>query len=202
MHGDEITLNDPRASHRGGVTVNALLVRENKPPKNVQPIEWVLLTSLPIGTQQQAEAIISYYLRRWMIELFFKVLKSGCKIESRRFEHIERFLPSLALYLIIAWRSLYVCRVHTAIELWFNERMAGNLPPSHDELLGAFWDCWQAKSCRVAAPRRWASDGTSAMAVNNCRSFTIRVATDIVRSVAGPSVRSGPTGRRNFYLKA
>ena len=36
--------------------------------------------------------------------------------------------------------------VHAAIELWFNQRMAGNQSPSHDELLAAFWDCWQAKA--------------------------------------------------------
>ena len=51
-----------------------------------------------------------------MIELYFKVLKSGCKIESRRFEHMDRFLPALALYMIIAWRSLYICRVSRAHE--------------------------------------------------------------------------------------
>jgi hypothetical protein len=49
-----------------------------------------------------------------MIERYFKVLKSGCKIESRRFEHIDRYLPALALYMIIAWRTLYVCRVSRA----------------------------------------------------------------------------------------
>ena len=109
-----MTLNDPRRGHREGVTVNALLVREVRPPKNVQPIEWVLLTNLSANTRQQAEQLIDYYLQRWMIELFFKVLKSGCNIESRRFEHIDRFMPSLALYLIIAWRSLYICRVSRA----------------------------------------------------------------------------------------
>ena len=46
-----------------------------------------------------------------MIEVFFKVLKSGCKIESRRFEHLDRFLLALSLYFIVAWRSLYVRRV-------------------------------------------------------------------------------------------
>ena len=56
-------------------------------------------------------AIIDHYEKRWVIELYFKVLKSGCKIESRRFEHMDRFLPALALYMIIAWRSLYICRV-------------------------------------------------------------------------------------------
>jgi Transposase Tn5 dimerisation domain len=54
--------------------------------------------------------VIEYYLQRWMIELFFK-LTSGCKIESRCVEHMDRSMSELALYLIVAWRSLYVCRM-------------------------------------------------------------------------------------------
>ena len=91
-----------------------MLVRETSVTDRDQPLEWLLLTSLPIGKREEVELVIEYYLKRWMIELFFKVLKSGCKIESRRFEHIDRLLPALSLYLNIAWRSLYVCRVSCA----------------------------------------------------------------------------------------
>lgn len=111
VHSGTVTLNDPRVGKRDGVRVNAVLVRERKPNDVDEPIEWLLLTSLPIETRSQVEKVIDYYLKRWMIELFFKVLKSGCNIECRRFEHIDRFLPALALYLIVAWRSLYVCRI-------------------------------------------------------------------------------------------
>lgn len=111
VFSDRVTLNDPRVGKHEGVTVNAVLVRETKPTSADEPVEWLLLTSLPIGSREQVEQVIEYYLQRWMIELFFKVLKSGCRIESRRFEHMDRFLPALALYLIVAWRSLYVCRV-------------------------------------------------------------------------------------------
>ena len=115
VHSGEVTLNDPRAGKREGVKVRAVLVRESKPTGSDEPIEWLLLTSLPVKSREDVETIINYYLMRWMIELFFKVLKSGCKIESRRFEHMDRFLPALALYLIIAWRSLYVCRLSRAL---------------------------------------------------------------------------------------
>lgn len=111
VHAGEVTLNDPRPGKHDGVKVNAVLVRETQPGRNDIPVDWLLLTSLPIRTRADVQRVIAYYLMRWMIEVFFKVLKSGCKIESRRFEHIDRFLPSLALYLIVAWRSLYVCRV-------------------------------------------------------------------------------------------
>jgi hypothetical protein len=111
VHSGEVTLNDPRVGKRDGVSVRAVLVRETKPSKHDEPIEWLLLTSLPISSKAEVELVIEYYLQRWMIELYFKVLKSGCKIESRRFEHMDRFLPALALYMIVAWRSLYVCRI-------------------------------------------------------------------------------------------
>ena len=114
VHAAKVSLNDPRRGadrKLGGVTVNAVLVSEVNPPEGVQAVEWLLLTSLPIRGNKQIEQIISHYEKRWVIELYFKVLKSGCKIESRRFEHMDRFLPALALYMIIAWRSLYICRV-------------------------------------------------------------------------------------------
>ena len=114
VHSGKVSLNDPRRTpdrKPNGVTVNAVLVSEVDPPQGVQAVEWLLLTSLPIRGNKQLQTIIDYYEKRWVIELYFKVLKSGCKIESRRFEHIDRFLPALALYMIIAWRSLYICRV-------------------------------------------------------------------------------------------
>ena len=111
VHAQQIVLNDPRPGHPDGVTTNAVLVREVDPTDEHEPIEWLLLTSLPIKTKAEIQWIVECYLMRWMIELFFKVLKSGCKIESRRFEHMDRFLPALALYMIIAWRSFYICRV-------------------------------------------------------------------------------------------
>ena len=75
------------------------------------PIEWVLLTTLPISTVEEVAAIIRYYTVRWMIEVYFRTLKSGCRIEERRFETLDRMLVCTAIYLIVAWRTLYVCRL-------------------------------------------------------------------------------------------
>ncbi|GJQ48443.1 MAG: hypothetical protein HKUEN01_08290 [Candidatus Kuenenia stuttgartiensis] len=44
----------------------------------------------------------------WQIEIYFKVLKSGCKIEERQLETAERIKPCIALYMIVAWRVLFV----------------------------------------------------------------------------------------------
>jgi hypothetical protein len=96
------------------VTVNVVLVREINPPADDVGVEWVLLTSLPIDDLEQVRLAIQHYCVRWMIEIVFRTLKSGCRVEQRRFEHVERFLPCLALYLIVTWRTLYVCHLARA----------------------------------------------------------------------------------------
>ena len=93
------------------VTVNVVLVSEVNPPPGDEPVEWMLFTNLPIDTIAQVEQILQCYGSRWMIEVFFRVLKSGCRVEERRFESMDRMLTCLAIYLIVAWRTLYVCRL-------------------------------------------------------------------------------------------
>ena len=93
------------------ITVNAVLVRELNPPEGETAVEWILLGDLPIETIEQVRAFVTYYKTRWMIEVFFRTLKSGCRVEDRRFEHIDRFVRCLAVYLSVTWRTLYVCRL-------------------------------------------------------------------------------------------
>jgi Transposase DNA-binding/Transposase Tn5 dimerisation domain/Transposase DDE domain len=93
------------------VTVNIVLVREPNPPAGEPPVEWILVTTLPIDTLEQVRTVVEYYCVRWNIEILFRTLKSGCRIEDRRLEHIDRMLPCLGLYLIVAWRTMFVCRM-------------------------------------------------------------------------------------------
>lgn len=93
------------------VSVNVVLVSELNPPPGEMPVEWLLLTSLPIDGVEAVQGIIQYYCCRWMIEIFFRVLKSGCRVEERLFEYMDRLLTCLAIYAIVAWRTLYVCRM-------------------------------------------------------------------------------------------
>ena len=90
------------------VEINVVFVEEINPPGGGEPIAWLLLTSLPIDTFGQACLVVEYYLCRWQIEMYFKVLKSGCKIEERQLETAERIKPCIALYMIVAWRVLFV----------------------------------------------------------------------------------------------
>ncbi len=93
------------------IWVNVVLVREINPPENEPPVEWMLLTNLPIDTVEQVRAVVQLYCVRWMIEVFFRTLKSGCRVQERRFEHAERLLRCLAVYVIVTWRTLFVCRL-------------------------------------------------------------------------------------------
>ena len=86
------------------VTVSAVYVKEKAPPKGEEPIEWMLLTSLPVDTRAAAETIVGWYICRWEIEIFFRVLKQGCGIEKLRLETDRRLLNGIAIYLIVAWR--------------------------------------------------------------------------------------------------
>jgi hypothetical protein len=111
-----LTLRPPPRGDRKlpPVTVNVVLVREGHPPSGEPPVEWILVTTLPIDTLERVRAAVEYYCVRWNIEILFRTLKSGCRIERRRFEHLDRILPCLMVYLIVAWRTMFVCRMGRA----------------------------------------------------------------------------------------
>lgn len=99
----------PKQEQLSEVLVNAVLVREIEPPQNGdEPIEWMLLTTLPIETPAQVLRIVDYYVVRWQVEVFFRVLKTGCRVEQLQLEHEDRLKPALALYTIVSWRILHV----------------------------------------------------------------------------------------------
>jgi hypothetical protein len=108
-----VTLRPPWRSDRElpAVTVNVVLVSEVDPPGDDVPVEWLLITGLPIDEAERVRTVIQYYCTRWMVEVFFRTLKSGCRVEGRRFEDLGRFLPCLAVYLVVTWRTLFVCRL-------------------------------------------------------------------------------------------
>ena len=93
------------------ISVNVVLCEETNPPKDTDPIRWMLVTTLPIDTIEQVKQIISSYCVRWQIEVYFRTLKSGCRIERRRFEAIARVRNALAFFSVIAWRVMYACHL-------------------------------------------------------------------------------------------
>ena len=90
------------------VEVTAILATEPHPPPGEDPVDWLLLTNLAVETPEQALEKLGWYLCRWQIEIFFRILKSGCRIEELQLETLERLEPALAFYMIIAWRVLFL----------------------------------------------------------------------------------------------
>jgi hypothetical protein len=86
--------------------VNVVTVLERNCPKGEQPVAWYLVTNEPIDTAEQVAAVVDAYRARWVIEEFFKALKTGCQIEKRQMESYEALLIALALFLPIAVRLL------------------------------------------------------------------------------------------------
>jgi len=93
------------------VAVNVVLVEEINPPSACEPIQWLLVTTLPIDDLEQVKTIVRSYCVRWQIEIYFRTIKSGCRVEERQFETLDRLMNCVAVYSIIAWRIMYLCRL-------------------------------------------------------------------------------------------
>jgi hypothetical protein len=94
--------------------LTVLHVTERNPPRGRKPIEWKLLTDLPVRSRKEAVEKIRWYAMRWKIETFHKILKSGCRAEESRLRSAERIAKLLALFCIIAWRILWLSLAHRA----------------------------------------------------------------------------------------
>lgn len=113
LHAESITFRPPYRHDKKlpQVTVNAVMVREMEPPPNEPAIEWVLLTSLPIDSLSAIQRVIQYYACRWEIEVYFRLLKSGCHVEELQLHTRDRLAPAIALCSILAWRLHLMGRV-------------------------------------------------------------------------------------------
>lgn len=97
----------PKTKEYEELTVTAILAKEVNPPTGQKGIEWKLLTNREVNTLDEAAELVDWYRCRWLIEIFFRVLKSGCKVESMQLSTMDRIERLLAIYMIIAWRILH-----------------------------------------------------------------------------------------------
>jgi hypothetical protein len=98
-------------SNYSKIKLYAVTTNEVNPPKDSEPIHWFMLTTIPVLNFEDAFEIIEWYRQRWVIEIFFKTLKSACKIESYQFHTFERLERVLAIESIIAWRILFLTTI-------------------------------------------------------------------------------------------
>jgi hypothetical protein len=88
------------------IDVSVVWVREVNAPAGTKPIEWVLYTSLPVQTFNDAWQVIEYYEERWLIEEYHKALKTGCRVEDRELRSAKRLEAVVGLMSIVAVRLL------------------------------------------------------------------------------------------------
>jgi hypothetical protein len=88
--------------------LNAVQVVELEPPAGEATVEWTLYTTESIATPEGIEFIVDAYRSRWVIEEFFKAIKTGCAYETRQLAESHGLLNALAVTLPVAWRLLLI----------------------------------------------------------------------------------------------
>ena len=113
----EVELRPPRNGPRCRRVLRAwaILAREQDAPGGVEPLEWMLLTTIEVRDLDDALEKIDWYVRRWGIEVYHHTLKSGCLIEERQFGSATGLTNCLAVDMIVAWRILYMTRLGRAV---------------------------------------------------------------------------------------
>jgi hypothetical protein len=104
-----VTLSRPERCARtlpAALTVNVVHVLELGPPVGEPPVEWVLLTSEPIGSEKDISFVVDGYRTRWVIEELFKTTKTGCAFESKQLESFHTLTNLLAYVLVVAYAML------------------------------------------------------------------------------------------------
>ncbi len=113
-----IRIESPKTGSKKGwppLSLWAVWAHEPNPPQGVAPIDWMLLTDLPVRTAGAALEKVQWYRVRWGIEEWHRVLKSGCNVEGREFKTAEHLQRVLAFDLIVAWRVLACLKLGRAM---------------------------------------------------------------------------------------
>lgn len=80
-------------------------------PNGPEPIEWLLLTTLPVTSAESAAEKVQWYVQRWLIEVYFRTLKSGCGVEERQSKTAESLIAALAIDAVVAWRVMSLAKL-------------------------------------------------------------------------------------------
>jgi hypothetical protein len=106
--------------------MQAVYALEEHPPKGEEPVDWRLLTTLPVQDFEQAAEKVQWYTQRWGIEVFHRTLKSGCRIEDRQLGDADRLEACLAIDMVVAWRICHLVKLgrevpHLPATVYFEE---------------------------------------------------------------------------------
>lgn len=85
-----------------------VMLQETRPPAGVDALRWVLITSEPVTSTEQAMTVVEHYKKRWGVEEYHKALKTGCHVEERYYQTSERLERVTGLHAILALRLLQI----------------------------------------------------------------------------------------------
>lgn len=106
-----MTLKPPQRPGLTALPLWAVLAQEVDVPAGSRPLEWMLLTTLPVTDVDATIEKLKWYAHRWQIEVYHRTLKSGCRIEQRQLGSAARLENCLAIDMVVAWRILYMTRL-------------------------------------------------------------------------------------------
>jgi hypothetical protein len=89
---------------RQGLSAWVVVADEPHPPKDIEPVSWLLFSAFPVNSLQDARQVINVYKMRWEIEIFHRILKGGCHIEDCRLDSFEKLSKFIAASSLVAWR--------------------------------------------------------------------------------------------------
>ena len=105
----EVVLDAPQGKRAlGNIRLWAVHARERRAPTGVEAVEWMLLTTMEVRSFEQACEKLDWYTRRWMIEVFHRTLKTGCRIEDRQLGTVPRIENCLAIDMMVAVRIMHL----------------------------------------------------------------------------------------------
>jgi hypothetical protein len=97
------------------LTLTVLHAQEREEPADRPRIDWKLITDLPVHSPEAAIEKLRWYALRWKIEVFHKILKSGCRAEEARLRTAERLVKLISVFCILSWRVFWMTMINRAV---------------------------------------------------------------------------------------
>lgn len=132
------------------LTLTVIHAEERGMPKNRKKIVWKLITDLPVGSRADAIEKLEWYALRWKIEVFHKILKSGCKAEESKLRTAQRLTNLVSIFCILSWRVFWMTMLNrsapdapptlalTATEIAVLDRLVNDRPQSRQKTLSHY----------------------------------------------------------------
>jgi hypothetical protein len=132
------------------LTLTVIHAQERGTPKNRKKIDWKLITDLPVGSRVDAIEKLEWYALRWKIEVFHKILKSGCKAEESKLRTAQRLTNLVSVFCILSWRVFWMTMLNrstpnalptlalTATEIAVLNRLVSDKPQARRKTLSHY----------------------------------------------------------------